>query len=222
MLDIEDYLAMSGIQHFYFCPRQWALIHLEQQWCENLRTAQGQIEHSKCHDEQQTEKRGDRLITRGMRVVSHHLHLTGICDVVEFYATEQGVPLQGREGCWLPMPVEYKHGVAKENNADRLQLCAQAMALEEMLVCEISQAALYYAQSHQREIVTLSQQLRQETQELADEMQRYFMRGYTPKVQPGKHCNACSLKELCLPVLCRRLDPQAYLKAHLQEIVEMD
>ena len=111
----DDYLLMSGIQHFCFCRRQWALIHLEQQWSENLRTAEGRLEHTRCHDTAQTERRGDLLITRGMKVVSHRLRLSGDCDVVEFRADPEGILLQHTEGRWRPMPVEYKHGRAKEN-----------------------------------------------------------------------------------------------------------
>ena len=190
----DDYLLMSGIQHFAFCRRQWALIHLEQQWAENLRTTEGQLDHARCHDDTQTECRKDLLITRGMRVVSHRLRMSGNCDVVEFRASEAGISLQSAPGFWQPYPVEYKHGHAKETDADRLQLCAQAMALEEMLVCRIPEGALYYCETRRREVVP-----------------------FTPKVKPGKHCSACSLKELCLPVLCRNADAKAYLRSHLDE-----
>ena len=218
MNDPDDYLLMSGIQHFCFCRRQWALIHLEQQWSENRRTAEGRLEHSRCHDASQTERRGRLLIVRGMKVVSHRLRLSGDCDVVEFRADPEGVLLQNTDGRWKPMPVEYKHGHSKEADADRLQLCAQAMALEEMLVCEIPEAALFYEETRRRELVPLTDELRQKTQAMADEMQQYFARGYIPKVRPGTFCNACSLKELCLPVLCRRADPKAYLRFHLDEV----
>ena len=217
MTNPDDYLQMSGIQHFAFCRRQWALAYLEQQWSENLRTAEGHLLHERCHDESLREKRGNLLTVRGMRVVSHRLRLSGVCDVVEFRADPQGVPLQGQQGLWLPLPVEYKHGAPKQSDADRLQLCAQAMALEEMLVCEISQGALFYAETHRRELVDLTPELRQKTFDAAREMNDYFSRGYTPKVKPGKHCNACSLKELCLPVLCRRADASAYIQEHLEE-----
>lgn len=217
----DDYLLMSGIQHFAFCRRQWALIYLEQQWQENQRTAEGRLDHARCHDDGLTEKRGNLLIVRGMRVVSHRLKLTGNCDVVEFRADSAGVPLRGHDGRWLPMPVEYKHGHAKENDADRLQLCAQAMALEEMLVCDVPEGALYYVETRHREVVLLTQELREKTQAMADEMNRCFARGYTPKSKPGKHCNACSLKELSLPVLCRRADPAAYLREHIDEVTAL-
>ena len=118
------------------------------------------------------------------------------------------------------MPVEYKHGRAKADDADRLQLCAQAMALEEMLVCIIPEGALFYEETRRREVVPLTEELRQTTQKMADEMHAYFARGYTPKSKPGTHCSACSLKELCLPVLYRRADPKAYLRAHLDEMQE--
>ena len=215
----DDYLLMSGIQHFCFCRRQWGLIHLEQQWQENQRTAEGRLDHARCHDDDLTEKRGDLLIIRGMRVISHHLRLTGTCDVVEFHTDATGVPLQSHKGLWLPMPIEYKHGAPKESDADRLQLCAQAIALEEMLVCQIEQGAIYYGETRRREIVPLTPELREKAQSMANEMNLYFSRGHTPKSKPGKHCNACSLKELCLPALYQRADPASYLRAHIDEEV---
>lgn len=218
-MNTDDYLQMSGIQHFAFCRRQWALAYLEQQWSENQRTAEGRLQHTRCHDVTLTEKRGDLLIARGMRVVSHRLKLTGDCDVVEFHADPDGVPLQGRRGLWRPMPVEYKHGRSKVNDADRLQLCAQAIALEEMLVCQIEQGAIYYVETRRREIVLITPELREKAQSMANEMNLYFSRGHTPKSKPGKHCNACSLKELCLPALYQRADPASYLRAHIDEEV---
>lgn len=214
-MDTDDYLLMSGIQHFAFCRRQWALIHLEQQWAENLRTAEGRLEHTRCHDERLREKRRDMMTVGGMRVVSHRLKMTGSCDVVEFYRDPAGVTLQNHPGLWLPVPVEYKHGHAKENDTDRLQLCAQGMALEEMLACEIPRGVLYYAETRRRENVPLTPALREETRRMSEEMNDYFLRGYTPKSKPGRHCGACSLKGLCLPALYRRVDPAAYLRKHI-------
>ena len=168
MMNTDDYLQMSGIQHFAFCRRQWALAYLEQQWSENQRTAEGRLQHTRCHDVTLTEKRGDLLIARGMRVVSHRLKLTGDCDVVEFHKNPNGVSLQGRRGL-QPMPVEYKHGRSKVNDADRLQLCAQAMALEEMLVCEVPEGEIFYEETRQREHVSLTPELRSTAQTMADE-----------------------------------------------------
>lgn len=215
-----EYLLLSGIQHFCFCRRQWALIHLEQQWQENLRTAEGRLDHTRCHDDTLREKRRDLLTVRGMQVVSHTLRLRGVCDVVEFRADPAGVPLQGLGGLWQPLPVEYKHGTAKENDADRLQLCAQAIALEEMLVCTVPRGALYYVADRRREVVEFTPELRQTTRRTAAEMNDCFARGHTPKVRPGKHCNACSLKEVCLPVLCRRADAGGYIRTHIREALE--
>lgn len=222
MTDSDEYLLMSGIQHFAFCRRQWALIHLEQQWAENLRTAEGRLDHKRCHDDTLAEKRGDLLTVRGMRVVSHRLRLSGVCDVVELRVDPNGITLQDRDGKWLPTPVEYKHGHAKEIDADRLQLCAQAMALEEMLACDVPQGVLYYAETHRREVVPMTQELRDAAQSMADEMNAYYVRGYTPQTKPAKHCNACSLKELCLPVLYKRADPEAYLRSHIDEEASCD
>ena len=196
MCDDRDYLMMSGIQHFSFCKRQWALIHIEQQWEENIHTALGKLEHARCHDGDIYEKRGDLLTIRNLRVVSHQLHLTGNCDVVEFRSDPQGISIRYCEGYWKPMPVEYKHGHSKVNDADRLQLCAQVIALEEMLSCSIQKAALYYAETRRREFVEISEDLRATTKSMADEMWKYFQKGYTPKVKTGKYCKACSLNEL--------------------------
>lgn len=133
----DDWLALSGLQHFSFCRRQWALIHIEQQWQENYLTTAGHLEHERAHDYEQSESRGDTLIMRDLRVFSRHLGITGACDVVEFHQSDDGVPLRGRNGLWSAYPIEYKHGQSKTVDADRLQLCAEAMCLEEMLSCEI-------------------------------------------------------------------------------------
>ena len=140
----EEYLMISGIQHFAFCRRQWALIHIEKVWQENLRTAEGRILHEKCHDACQKEKRGGLLISRGLRVFSRTMGVSGVCDVVEFHEAEEGAVLQKHPGFWVPYPVEYKHGDGKSLDADRLQLCAQAMCLEEMYCTDVSKGALFY------------------------------------------------------------------------------
>lgn len=158
---------MSGIQHFAFCRRQWALIHIEQQWQENARTAQGQLDHVRCHDETLSEKRDNVFTVRGMRVFSRKLNLSGACDVVEFHKDKNGISLEGQPGFWLPYPIEYKHGREKETDADRLQLCAEAMALEEMLVCDIPAGALYYIETRRREVVPFTEELRRKTEDTA-------------------------------------------------------
>lgn len=214
----EDYLQLSGLQHFSFCRRQWALIHIENQWCEDLRTTEGRLMHAKAHDDSARERRGNLLIVRGVSVHSAELGVSGQCDVLEFYQDEGGVPLTGCDGRWSPYPVEYKHGQPKENPADRLQLCAQAMCLEEMLCCDILEGALFYGQNRRRERVAFTDELRQKVRDTLKEMHQLYQRGYTPKVKPSKSCNACSLKELCLPKLMRTRPVKDYLAAAIEEI----
>lgn len=213
----DDYLMISGLQHFSFCRRQWALIHIEQQWSENLRTVEGEILHERAHDFSLSEKRGDILTVRGLGVHSPSLGVNGVCDVVEFHRSEDGTALHGREGLWQPVPVEYKRGSTKVNDADRLQLCCQAMCLEEMLCCTVSKGALFYGETRRREQVALTGELRAQVREMLLEMHRYYARRYTPKSKPSKSCNACSLKELCLPKLCGNLSAHTYIQSRLQE-----
>ncbi len=213
----EDFLQISGLQHFCFCRRQWALIHVEQLWAENLRTVEGNILHEKAHDASVREHRGNVLVTRDMRVFSPTLGISGACDVVEFYKSPDGVPLSGQEGRYLPYPIEYKHGAPREDHANELQLCAQAMCLEEMLCCEIPEGALYFGEIRRRVKIPFTQSLRQEVRDDLTQMHQLFQRQYTPKVRPTKSCNACSLKELCVPKLMKKKSVRTYLAEHLEE-----
>lgn len=208
----EDYLMLSGIQHFAFCRRQWAMIHIEQQWAENYRTTAGELMHKKAHDAASVEKRGDLLIIRGMRISSRNLGLSGQCDVVEFHQDENGVSLFGYDGKWKPIPVEYKRGTPKENNADELQLCAQAMCLEEMLQVYVQDGYLYYGENRRRSHVDFTDSLREEVRNAAKEMHELFQRGYTPNVKPSKKCKACSLENLCLPKLQKTVKVREYIE----------
>lgn len=214
----EDFLPLSGLQHFAFCRRQWALIHLEQQWRENLRTTEGALFHRRAHDGGERERRGNTLILRGLPVFSRSLGLSGQCDVVEFHASPDGVPLQGEEGLWLPFPVEYKRGKPKPHQADELQLCAQAMCLEEMLCCPVPEGALFYGEPRRRTPVAFTEALRQQVRADTEEMHQLYRRGHTPKAKPGKGCSACSLKDLCLPRLARREPVAGYLDQAMEEL----
>lgn len=213
----EEFLQLSGLQHFAFCRRQWALIHIENQWAENFRTVDGVLLHEKAHDRQFEESRGDLLIKRGVSIYSAALGISGQCDVLEYHRSQDGIPLPGREGRWVPYPVEYKRGEPKEGNADALQLCAQAMCLEAMLCCEIPEGALYYGQTRRRERISLTEELRAQVKDLLTQMHELSQRGHTPRVKPTKACNACSLKELCLPRLMKNRSVSAYLKAAMEE-----
>lgn len=213
----EDFLQLSGLQHFAFCRRQWALIHIEQQWAENLWTVQGNILHEKAHDSSKGEFRGNLLITRGMQIHSLSLGISGNCDVVEFYQSATGISLPGREGLWQPYPVEYKRGSPKTTDADRLQLCTQGMCLEEMLCCEIPEGALFYGETRRREVVPFPPELREQVCATLTEMHALYTRKYTPKVKPSKSCNACSLRDLCLSKLSRKKSVAEYLRAGMEE-----
>jgi CRISPR-associated exonuclease Cas4 len=214
----EDFLNLAGLQHFAFCRRQWALIHIERQWNENLRTVEGRILHENAHDPFCSEKRIDRIISRGIAVYSRKLGVNGVCDVVEFHASPKGVPIFGQAGKWLPVPVEYKRGAPKENDADRLQLCCQAMCLEEMLLCSrIPKAYLYYGETARRTAVPLDDALREKVASMLMEMHSLYTRKYTPRVKPNKSCNACSLKNLCLPKLYRAGSAAQYIQKRLEE-----
>lgn len=213
----EDYLQLSGLQHFRFCRRQWALIHIEDQWAENYRTVDGSLMHQNAHHQGFQESRGDLLVTRGMAVFSSTLGVSGQCDVVEFHRDSSGVSLRGRDGTWQPYPVEYKRGRPKEDSADQLQLCGQAMCLEEMLCCHIPEGALYYGETRRRVRILFTEDLRREVRDCLEEMHGLYQRRYTPRVKPRKACNACSLKDLCLPRLMRTRPVTEYLQDAMEE-----
>ncbi|MEG2733096.1 MAG: CRISPR-associated protein Cas4 [Clostridium sp.] len=213
----DDFLMLSGIQHFTFCPRQWALIHIEQQWKENYFTVDGSILHENAHDQGFTEKRKDILITRGMPVFSRILGINGTCDVVEFHRDKSGITLYNYEGLFLPVPIEYKRGKPKEHDADALQLCAQAICLEEMLVCRIAKGYLYYGETKRRQEIWFDNELRNKVVEICGKMHEYYEKQFTPKVKTSKACNSCSLAEICLPQLNRITSVKAYIEQSFQE-----
>ncbi|MCL2427324.1 MAG: CRISPR-associated protein Cas4 [Oscillospiraceae bacterium] len=200
----DEYLLLSGIQHYAFCPRQWALIHIENLWQENYFTAAGRVFHNKTHDGDTIEKRGDVIIFRSLKVSSSRLGISGVCDVVEFHKSKNGIPLKNYEDLWSPYPVEYKRGKSKVDDCDRLQLCAQAACLEEMLCCEIKKGALFYGEPRRREIVEFSAELRRKLEVVVKSMHELFSKKHTPKSKTGKFCSSCSLKNLCLPKLCEK------------------
>lgn len=213
----EDFLSLSGIQHFAFCRRQWALIHIEQQWQENLRTVEGKILHEKAHDKLLKEKRGDIIISRGMAVFSKSLGINGVCDIVELHKDKDGVSIFGRDGLYKAFPVEYKRGKPKEDDVDILQLTAQAMCLEEMLGCEIDMGFMFYGEINRRTRVDITDELKHRVKEICKEMHQFYERRYTPKVKTSKKCRACSLKNICLPQLCKNVSVRNYIERSLEE-----
>ena len=213
----DEYLMLSGIQHFKFCRRQWALIHIEQQWEENVHTVVGELMHKKVHDPYLVEKRKGVLMVRALPVSSRSMGVSGECDLVEFVKCEDGITLFGHRGLYSVYPVEYKKGKPKKTEEDHLQLVAQAMCLEEMFSTQISEGAIFYGETRRRENVTFSQELRNEVRESFLEMHQYYDRGYTPKVKKTKACNSCSLKDVCIPKLEKSVSVKAYLSAMLKE-----
>ena len=213
----EEFLQLAGLNHFLFCRRQWALIHLEEQWSENSRTAEGRLLHQRAHDPERRALRGGVLSVGDLRIHSARLGLSGACDVVEFYPDERGVPLAKTPGTWRPYPVEYKRGTAKADQSDLVQLCAQAICLEEMLCTDVPEGALYYGQTRHRLKVAFSPELRALVERTAEEMHQLYRRGTTPRVRPTKACNACSLKDLCLPRLLRGQTVAAYLRQEMED-----
>ena len=211
MSDNELLLNISGIQHFAFCRRQWALIHIEQQWAENVLTVSGELMHKNAHDNPFTEKRRDCLISRGMPVKSSELGLTGVCDVVEFYRCNNGAVLHGHEGHYRVIPVEYKHGEPKEDECDILQVTAQAMCLEELFCTIIDEVHLYYGKTRHRLKIPMDSEIRERVRTISREMHDYYQRRYTPKVKQGRRCNACSLREICLPKLNKITSVKKYI-----------
>lgn len=216
--DDSDYLLLSGIQHFQFCKRQWALIHIEEQWEENVRTIEGQHIHRNADQPFFREKRGDKLIVRAMPVKSNDLQIVGVCDVVEFVKDEQnGVNIQGNEGKFVAYPVEYKRGKPKKDDSDLLQLTAQAMCLEEMLLCKIELGYLFYNEIKHRVEVPITETLRKQVKTVVAEMHDYYRRRHTPRVKTGPFCRNCSLQHICLPSMMNKQTVSSYIERKLRE-----
>lgn len=202
----DDLIQLSALQHLVFCERQFALIHVEQLWSENVLTAEGKIMHEKV-DTANRESRGKIRIEYGVPLRSLRLGLIGKADVVEFHRKDDGM--------WLPFPVEYKRGKSKIDNCDRVQLCAQAICLEEMLNMDIMQGALFYGQTRRREDVTFDKALRIETEDAARKVHELIISGVTPKAEYSSKCKQCSLVELCLPKVSKKASK--YLLSMIEE-----
>ena len=208
---------ISGLKHFAFCRRRWALVHIEQLWNENALTLEGQYLHERVHDPDFTQLRGSTLLSRAMPVRSETLHITGECDMVELHRDPDGVPIHGREGRWRLYPVEYKHGKPDPRGADELQLCAQAMCLEEMFVTDIPEGAIYYAEPRRRSRIALTPELRQQVRSALEEMHTLFARGYTPRAKMTRACKSGSMAELCQPERGGRGSVAEYVRRALED-----
>lgn len=191
----EDLLMISALQHLLFCPRQCALIHIEQQWTENRYTAEGRIMHERV-DEEGKESRGRIRTVYGLPIRSLRLGLSGRADAVEYHRQDNG---SASTPFWQPFPVEYKRGKPKKNDSDMVQLCAQAICLEEMHNCFVPEGAIYYGKPRRRLMVVFDSALRQKTAETASQLRELLESGCTPQARYEKKCDSCSLLSLCMP-----------------------
>ncbi len=192
MYNEDDLLPLSALQHLLFCERQCALIHIEQLWVENLFTAQGRIMHERV-DRSGGESHGDIRVEFALPLRSLRLGLIGKADAVEFHRRPEGNPR------WLPFPVEHKRGRPKKDNCDKVQLCAQALCLEETLDLIIPQGALFYGKKRRRQKVEFTGELRRQTEDTALRLHRLFDNAVTPAPVYSKKCDTCSFKDICLP-----------------------
>lgn len=203
----ESPVMLSALQHYLFCPRQCALIHVEGVWSENFLTSAGRQLHERV-DRRSGETRNDLHLATALRLVSGRLGLTGIADMVEFHRQEipqdetgqiVATRLSGRGGFWRPFPVEYKRGAPKSHRADEVQLCAQALCLEEMMDVSIAAGALFYGETRRRNDVAFDLELRSLTEDIVTKVRTLMMAGLTPPPGLTKGCRACSLVDVCRP-----------------------
>lgn len=219
MFSEDELLPISALQHVVFCDRQAALIHVERLWAENLHTVEGRHLHEHAH-ETGTEGRSGLRIVRGLPIRSLSLGVTGIADIVEFRRTRSGVELNGSAGLWEAFPVEYKKGKAKRHRADEVQLCAQAMCIEEMFTTRVTEGALYYGRTKRRKAVQFDGELRRLTVDAAVRFREIIENRLTPRARYGPKCRQCSLIDDCRP---RAADKSArrYLSAILAHATEV-
>lgn len=193
----EDYLLISGIQHYMFCPHQWGLIHIEDVWEDNVLTFEGSLLHERVHNPELNESRGDSFTSRAVSVISHKYKIQGVIDLIEFVRDNEGLYIEERQARYKPYLVEYKRGKPKEGLEDEVQLCAQAIAFEEMKECKLDYGFIYYFQINRRIKVVFDHQLRNTVKRLLEEMVYFYSRQETPKPVKMKSCKNCSLTHVC-------------------------
>ena len=208
-MDDDDLIPISALQHYLYCPRQCALIHVERLWAENRQTAEGRLLHKRTDQSSVESRKGIRTIT-AMPLVDTAIGITGVADVVEFHR---------RDNVDYPFPVEYKRGRPKAHRADEVQLCAQGLCLESMFEVPVHSGALYYGESARRHTVTLDSELRTLTRRIIDDARALIVSGHTPVASyDSRRCDACSLIELCQPRLLNRpVSVQSWLQAQLDQ-----
>lgn len=217
--DSDDFLMLSGIQHFYFCRRQWCLIHIEQQWSENRWTMEGQLLHTKADNPYVKEKRKDRFFSRAMPVASFELGLSGVLDVVEFTKNEtNGIRVPGKSGKWSPVIVEFKRGKQKKDLRDIVQLVAEVICLEEKFKIRIPKSYLYYDQTNKKIEVDITEDLRALVFQLSNEMHHLYELNITTPAEISKNCKECSLVDICMPrITKKKVSIANYMSQRLDE-----
>jgi len=221
MFEEEDLLPISALSHLLYCERRAALIYVEGLWNENLYTTEGHHLHDRAHDSG-TEVRGYVRIARGLPLRSLRLGLSGKADVVEFHLVLddiEGTKLEDIPGLWGPFPVEYKRGRLRNEREYEVQLCAQALCLEEMLNVHIPVGALYYGKTARRLDVAFDDSLRRETEDAAKRLHVLCRKGETPRARYEKKCDKCSMRDLCMP---KTTGVKRNVKRYLNRIVELD
>lgn len=223
MYSDSDLLPISALQHIVFCERQCALIHIERQWKENLLTAEGKILHERT-DKEEVESRGNIRIARGLLLQNRQIGIFGRADVVEFHKSidDNGVCLSDVTGKWHPYPVEYKRGKPKTDRCDEVQLCAQALCLEEMLEVTIPEGALYYGTPRRRTVINLDNDLRNKTMVLVIRLRKLIESRVTPKAVYEKRCDNCSLVDICMPQLGGGRKANDYIESYLDSLEKED
>lgn len=221
----DEFVMISALQHYLFCRRQCALIHLEQLWTENQLTAEGRVLHERV-DRRESETRGTVHVATSLRLFSSQLGVTGIADMVEFHQTDHQQFLQGEiiaislprlPKFWIPYPVEYKHGKPKIHRADEVQLCAQAICLEEMLKCKILEGSLFYGKTRKRMVVNFDEKLRLLTFKTAKEVHLLIQTNLTPVGIYTKACESCSLFDLCNPKMSQISSVKKWISQQIKE-----
>ncbi|MDY6796007.1 MAG: CRISPR-associated protein Cas4 [Actinomycetota bacterium] len=231
MFSEDDFIPISSLQHLVFCERRAALIYLEGIWDDNPYTIEGIRLHERAHT-YEAESRGEIRIVRGLPLRSLRLGLSGKADVLEFhdltrYDCEQlavepcydGIRLEGVEGIWRPFPVEYKRGKLRHEEAYEVQLCAQALCVEEMLEVSVPKGALYYGKTGRRLEVSIDEHLRKKTEAATERMHELISQALTPSACYSKKCDKCSLIDVCLPkATSKSIRVDSYIEGVIKEL----
>jgi CRISPR-associated exonuclease Cas4 len=220
MFSEDDLLPISSLQHITFCERQWALIHMEGEWSENVLTVEGRHLHDFVHEEGSESRAGIRM-SRGLRLRSLEYGLYGVADMVEFHPSQDGIGIKDCRGLWRAYPVEYKRGRKRYDRADEIQVCAQAVCLEEMLGASIKIGAIYYGQPRRRTEVDLSADLRRELQSKCERARELLSLSEVPRPNIGRHCKSCSLVSQCMPDLMASDRSTRYMASVLDDLTSL-